>query len=201
MIVPNHVHNDRPAKGAAEAPAAAFKLETSAWLNSEEAIRLADLRGKVVLVHAFQMLCPGCVSHALPQAMRVAEAFAGAPLVVLGLHTVFEHHEAMGLPSLRAFLHEYRIRFPVGVDQEGPPGDPIPRTMRKYSMRGTPTTLVIDSIGRLRAHIFGQHDDLRLGAVIGRLLGEKASEVGAVPLELRDKSIVGGVCDDEACAS
>jgi len=34
-------------------------LEVAEWLNRPEPIRLADLRGKVVVMEAFQMLCPG----------------------------------------------------------------------------------------------------------------------------------------------
>lgn len=146
--------------------------QTTHWLNTDQPLALADLRGRIVLLHAFQMLCPGCVAHALPQAARAARVFAGTPLVVIGLHTVFEHHEAMALPSLRAFVHEYRIGYPVGVDMPGEDGDPIPRTMRAYAMQGTPTTVLIDAQGRLRLQAFGQVDDLLLGAEIGALLGE-----------------------------
>ncbi len=145
---------------------------TSTWLNTSEPLSLDSLRGRVVFLHAFQMLCPGCVSQGIPQAQRVAEAFKDAPLVVVGLHTVFEHHEAMQLPSLRAFMHEYRIRFPVGVDAPGPAGDPIPQTMRAYQMQGTPSAILIDAQGRLRSHVFGVHEDLRLGAEIAMLLAE-----------------------------
>src|SRR5690606_7582001 len=145
---------------------------TTAWLNTAEPLSLQKLRGRVVMVHAFQMLCPGCVSRALPQAQRVAELFAGAPLSVVGLHTVFEHHEAMRVESLRAFLHEYRVRFPVGVDAPDPNGGPTPLTMQAYRMRGTPTTLLIDAQGRLRRQVFGVHDDLLLGAELQTLLLE-----------------------------
>jgi thiol-disulfide isomerase/thioredoxin len=152
--------------------------KTTTWLNTPEPLTLEKLRGRVVMVHAFQMLCPGCVSKALPQAQRVAELFAGAPLSVIGLHTVFEHHEAMQLPSLEAFLYEYRVRFPVGVDAPDPEGGPIPQTMSAYAMRGTPTTLLIDSQGRLRAQTFGVHDDLLLGAELQTLILEAMSSGG-----------------------
>lgn len=144
----------------------------AAWLNAPGTLALEDFRGRVVLLHAFQMLCPGCVAHGIPQAQRVARLFEGAPLVVIGLHTVFEHHAAMGPESLRAFLHEYRVQFPVGIDAPGAYGDPIPRTMRAYAMQGTPTTILIDARGRLRRQVFGIHDDLLLGAEIGTLLAE-----------------------------
>lgn len=149
---------------------------TAEWLNTPEPLTLERLRGRVVLLHAFQMLCPGCVSRGIPQAQRVAELFAGAPLVVVGLHTVFEHHQAMQIESLRAFLYEYRVRFPVGVDAPAPGDDPIPQTMRAYGMRGTPTTVLIDARGRLRRQIFGAHDDLLLGAELQTLLLEAAPQ-------------------------
>jgi len=31
------------------------------WLNTPKPLNLSDLRGKVVAIEAFQMLCPGCV--------------------------------------------------------------------------------------------------------------------------------------------
>ncbi|MDB4988916.1 MAG: hypothetical protein JWN04_4094 [Myxococcaceae bacterium] len=149
---------------------------TEAWLNSERPVTLASIRGRVVLVHAFQMLCPACVARGIPQAQRAADIFARTSLAVIGLHTVFEHHEAMQLESLRAFLHEYRVRFPVGIDAPDPQGGRLPRTMRAYAMEGTPTTILIDAHGRLRRQVFGIHDDLLLGADIQSLLLEAKHE-------------------------
>jgi peroxiredoxin len=145
---------------------------TVRWFNTDKALTLADFRGLVVVLHAFQMLCPGCVTHGVPQAQRVAEAFENEPLAVVGLHTVFEHHSVMGPEALAAFLHEYRITFPVGVDEPAADGHPVPMTMRAYHMRGTPTTILIDQQGRLRRQVFGAESDLVLGAAIGLLLSE-----------------------------
>jgi len=154
----------------------------TAWLNTPGPLSLMHFRGQVVLLHAFQMLCPGCVAHGIPQAQRVAKLFEGAPLAVVGLHTVFEHHAAMGPESLRAFLHEYRVAFPVGIDAPGPAGDPIPRTMRAYAMQGTPTTILIDAQGRLRRQAFGVYDDLLLGAEIGTLLVEAGQQASTATM-------------------
>ena len=78
------------------------ELAVSRWFNTTASPTLADLAGEVVVMEAFQMLCPGCVSHGLPQAMRIQQVFGDA-LTVLGLHCVFEHHEAMTPVSLEAF--------------------------------------------------------------------------------------------------
>lgn len=149
---------------------------TVRWFNTDKPLGLADFRGRVIVLHAFQMLCPGCVLHGLPQAQRVAEAFAHEPVAVVGLHTVFEHHAVMGPAALEAFLHEYRITFPVGVDEPSPDGSALPLTMRAYQMRGTPTTILIDGQGQLRSQVFGAHSDLALGAAIGQLISELAPD-------------------------
>ena len=130
------------------------ELEMSAWINTPKALTLAGLKGKVVVVHAFQMLCPGCVSHGLPQATAIHEMFADDEVQVIGLHTVFEHHGVMTVEALQAFVSEYRLAFPIAVDLPSTLGT-IPSTMKKYSMQGTPTLIIIDQQGCIRLHHFG----------------------------------------------
>jgi len=151
--------------------APAPEWQVTHWLNAPAGFTLPGLRGRVVLLIAFQMLCPGCVAEGLPQAQRVRQAFSPDDVAVVGLHTVFEHHEAQGSKAaLAAFLHEYRIGFPVGIDAATPDG--IPATMRSYKMRGTPTTLLFGRDGRLALHRFGHMGDLELGAAIADLRRE-----------------------------
>ena len=63
-------------------PTLAPPWTTTEWLNTPEPLAVEQFRGRVVLLHAFQLLCPGCVSRGIPQAQRVAEVFAGAPAAV-----------------------------------------------------------------------------------------------------------------------
>lgn len=147
------------------------ELFTQQWFNVPAPITLASLRGKVVVLHAFQMLCPGCVKSALPQAQRIAEIFSPDKVAVIGIHTVFEHHTAMTPVALDAFLHEYRISFPVAVDVPGE-DSPIPQTMAAYGMQGTPTMVLIDRAGNIRRQTLGTEDDLRVGADIALLTAE-----------------------------
>lgn len=156
-----------PAVSFPEAP----PISASLWLNAPAPLTLAQLRGRVVVLHAFQMLCPGCVSHGLPQAAEIQRTFDPRAVAVLGLHSVFEHHEAMTPAALRAFVHEYRLTFPIATDQPSET-QPLPRTMLAYRMQGTPTLVLIDRHGRLRAQHFGGVADLLVGAEIGRLLAE-----------------------------
>lgn len=173
--------------------------QVSEWLNTSHPVTLAGLRGRVVVLHAFQMLCPGCVSDGLPQAVRVSAMFPSERVAVIGLHTVFEHHDVMGPKALRAFLSEYRIRFPVGIDQAAS-NSSIPLTMRAYGLQGTPSVVVFDAEGRVRFSRLGQVEDLHLGAVIGELLANV--RVGETP---GIASNVGGPsaasCGDDACVA
>lgn len=172
-------------------PSLAPPLLTSSWLNSEKPLDIADFAGRVLVMEAFQMLCPGCVSLGLPQVQRVAQIFPSDQLAVIGLHTVFEHHEAQGTrEALAAFAHEYRLNFPIGIDRQD---GRLPATMTRYNMQGTPTLVVIDRKGFRRFQRFGHVDDLTLGSIIGSILGEPftASEPVAA---------VSSGCDEKGCA-
>ena len=77
--------------------------------------------------------------------------------------------------SLEAFLHEYRITFPVGVDAHDP-GVALPITMGRFQLRGTPSDrLSSTGPGRIRVNAFGQVDDLAVGAILARLIDEPRS--------------------------
>lgn len=142
------------------------------WLNTTAPITQRHLLGKVIVLGAFQLLCPGCVQQSIPQWRNVHTLFDKNDVAMIGLHTVFEHHEAMGKATLKAFLHENRISFPVGIDRPQMPGNPLPVTMERYGMQGTPTTILIDKQSRLRRQIFGHVPDLQLGAEIMALVSE-----------------------------
>ena len=171
--------------------------QVSQWFNAPQALDLAALRGQVVVLHAFQMLCPGCVSHGVPQAERIHRLFADDGVAVVGLHSVFEHHEAMRPVSLSAFLHEYRVTHPVAVDQHQG-DDPIPLTMRAYGLQGTPSLVLIDRQGRLRLQHFGRLDDLMVGREVMRLAAEAAEE----PDQMETQSAADpaqGACTSQGC--
>ena len=150
------------------------ELQVSQWFNSHEPLTLAALRGRVVVLHAFQMLCPGCVSHGLPQASKAREVFPESEVSVIGLHTVFEHHDVMTAAALKVFIHEYRLQFPVGIDQPAAHGS-LPLTMQAYELPGTPSLVLIDRQGRIRLNHFGHIEDLALGALVGQLMTESSA--------------------------
>lgn len=141
------------------------------WLNAPAPLTPESLRGQVVVLVVFQILCPSCVTQALPQALRVHHQFPLGQVAVVGLHSVFEHHDAMNARALRAFIQQYRIPFAVGIDAHEA-GKGIPQTLHAYGLEGTPSLVLIDRGGRLRLKHLGPIDDLRLGAEVAALLAE-----------------------------
>jgi hypothetical protein len=157
-----------------DARVVAPEIAADRWFNVSGPLTLAGLRGRVVLLHAFQMLCPGCVSHGTPQAERAHRLFAGNEVQVIGIHTVFENHAAMIPLALEVFIREYRLTMPIAVDR--PSGDsPIPQTMQAYGMHGTPSHVLIGRDGSIRHHGFGAEEDMVLGACIAALIAEPAA--------------------------
>ena len=109
------------------------ELAVSGWVNAREPLTLAALKGRVVVLFAFQMLCPGCVEHAIPQVKRLRARFNPEQVAIIGLHSVFEHHHAMPPEALEVFVSEFKLPFPVAIDL--PDGDAPPHTMTAYQMQ------------------------------------------------------------------
>lgn len=172
------------------------ELMVASWLNTPEPLDLKNLLGQVVVLHAFQMLCPGCVSHGLPQAAAIHELYRNDEVQVVGLHSVFEHHEVMTIDALEAFVHEYRLQFPIAVDQPSDVG-PIPVTMQKLNLQGTPSLVLIDKTGSVRLNHFGRLSDMQVGNMIGQLLMEDGSQGSMGGTEQAEKS---GLCDEDGCS-
>lgn len=144
------------------------ELEVSAWSSTPVPLTMAGLRGRVVMICAFQMLCEGCVTWALPQAQRVFEAFSREDVAVLGLHTVLESHARMNDAALEVFLRENGYTFPVAVDAPGQLW--TPRTMEKLGLQGTPSLILVDRQGQRRMQKLGHVADQQLWSAIEALL-------------------------------
>lgn len=186
-------------------PPIAPAIDACHWLNCKKPLVIDQLRGKVIVLHAFQMLCPGCVVHGLPQASSIHALYPASQVQVIGLHCVFEHHDVMTVSALKAFVHEYKLQFPIAVDTPGITS-PEPNTMRQYQLKGTPSLVLIDKAGQIRLNHFGRLSDMQVGNFIGRLLGESFDESRIVQHDattasddIAPESPQSSRCDDEGC--
>lgn len=161
---------------------------------------LDSLKGKVVVLYAFQMLCPSCVYRATPVVEKIHRLGRdGDDIAVVGLHTVFEHHEGMGPDSLAAYLAEFDVTFPGGIDtHDGTNSAPV--TMRRLGLRGTPSVMILDRQGTVRSHLFGSPDELSLGLQLGGIrrgagLGRRS------PAPVPSSTPRSETCDDDDCST
>ena len=136
-------------------------LQVSKWLNAPQGFELDLKAPSLKVIFVFQMLCPACVYRSVPQAMELHALLKGQNIQVVGLHSVFEHHDVMSEEALKVFIHEWRLQFPVGIDFRKD-GQWMPETMKAYNMQGTPTLIVIDETGELRLQHFGHLETSQL---------------------------------------
>jgi thiol-disulfide isomerase/thioredoxin len=108
------------------------------WLNTGDAQpRLADFRGKVLLLDFWTFCCINCL-HVLDELRPLEEEFADV-LVTVGVHSPKFVHEA-DEAALRAAVERYDVRHPV-LD------DPDLTTWQAYAVKAWPTLVVVDPEG------------------------------------------------------
>lgn len=125
-------------------------------------LRLADFRGKVVVVNFFAHWCEPCKEEA-PMLARAQREFAsrGATLIGIASNDTTD--------QVRTFVRDYDVNYPVVSDVDG-------TFSAAYGVAGIPETFVLDRRGRIAALLRGPlKDDRWLKRTIERLLSERQS--------------------------
>lgn len=195
-------------------------LAVSQWMQGRPT-NIDQERGNVILVEVFQVNCPGCFTHGIPQAINLHLKYYSEGLRVLGIATAFEDYDKNTSDNLKLLLTtgevigetrkvlseygrlqpgnklSYKIPFPVGMDTLSKFGplthDKVmdfieanlpdyrsytekereslyervkqylklkqfsARTFEEYSLRGTPSAILVDRDGILRQTTFGSN--------------------------------------------
>ena len=74
-------------------------IQVAQWVQGNP-VNFSTLRGQVVLVEVFQVNCPGCFVHALPEALHLHRRYHDVGLEVIGLATAFEDFDKNTLENL-----------------------------------------------------------------------------------------------------
>lgn len=132
------------------------------WINSDP-VRLADLKGQVVVIDFFQLWCPGCKSFSIPLTLQWEKEFAteiaNDQMKIVSIHTVFEGHQHQTVERLRKFVKETGFGHPVGHDlHDASISERLPITMIKYGTRGTPEMAIIGKDQRIAYQKIGFFD-------------------------------------------
>ncbi len=137
--------NTRPAWGV---PAPGFQLTDLRGRS----FRLADFRGKVVVLNFWATWCPPCVEE-IPELIALQKRRAEAlELIGISLDGAHAHGapERTGEPveRVRTFAERHEINYRVAVDPDG-------RVAAAYGGTGLPTTVWIDRSGVVRRRYVG----------------------------------------------
>jgi thiol-disulfide isomerase/thioredoxin len=156
----------RSGQPSEDARVRAPELRGRGWLNTGgRPLKLADLRGKIVLLDFWTFCCVNCL-HVLDE-LRPLEERYGDVLVVIGVHSPkFAHERAPA--ALAAAVERYGVRHPV-LD------DPDLITWQQYVAKAWPTLSVIDPTGYLVASMAGEGHVEGLGRLIDELVTEHAA--------------------------
>jgi len=79
------------------------ELEVAKWVQGGP-VNISALKGRVVLVEVFQVNCPGCFVHALPEVVHLHQRYEAQGLAVIGLATAFEDFDKNTLANLERLI-------------------------------------------------------------------------------------------------
>lgn len=131
------------------------EITANDWID-QQPTKLADLRGKVVLLDFWATWCAPC-RVTLPRLQKLHDTYKDQGLVILGLTTFYGHAEGKPLtrPQELAYLRDFKKRFSLRYgfavsDEEN--------NDRNYMVSSIPTTFLIDRRGVVRFISIGSSD-------------------------------------------
>jgi len=113
------------------------------WLNTDRALTLGELRGKVVILDFWTYGCINCM-HVIPDLKRLETEFPDE-LVVIGVHSAKFENER-DTENIRHIIWLYGLKHPIVNDRDF-------FVWRSWDVRAWPTVFIIDPVG----NVVGRH--------------------------------------------
>jgi thiol-disulfide isomerase/thioredoxin len=123
------------------------ELTNEIWLNTPDPLRLADLKGKVVIIEMWTFGCINC-KNVIPSLISWHEQYSSEGLVIIGNHYPEFEYES-NLENLQKAVVDFKIPYAITDDNLG-------ATWTAYNTRFWPTLYLIDKKGHLRYMHIGE---------------------------------------------
>jgi len=158
-------------------PAPAWR--NTSWLNTDHALTLGELRGRVVLLNFWVFTCYNC-TNTVPSLVDFDHKYRDQGLTIVGIHTpefppyAGEHDKG----NLQRALEKYDIEYPNAQDNDD-------ATWNLYGIRFWPSFVLIDKKGKIRYQGAGEFhlNDANYRTWEGRIRELLAEPYAAVHLE------------------
>ena len=134
------------------------------WFNTPDGkpLRLADLRGRVVLLDFWTFACVNC-QRTLPFLRRTHDRYR-PDLTVVGVHSP-EFAFERSAENVERAVREHGLEYPVGLDNDFV-------AWNAYGNRYWPTMYLIDRAGQIRHTQIGEGNYRRTETAVRMLLAE-----------------------------
>ncbi|HEX3049459.1 MAG TPA: thioredoxin-like domain-containing protein [Aggregatilineaceae bacterium] len=116
------------------------------WINVSQPIKMAELRGKIVLLDFWTYGCINCI-HVIPDLKRL-EAEYSNELVVIGVHSAKFDNEGE-TENIRRIVRRYEVAHPVVNDNQF-------EIWNSYGVQAWPTFMLIDPLGKVVGQLSGE---------------------------------------------
>jgi thiol-disulfide isomerase/thioredoxin len=140
------------------------EISGQSWLNSEP-LRLAELKGKVVLVEFWTFGCYNC-RNVEPYIKGWHQKYSDNGLVVIAVHAPEFNYERV-VANLQRYVREHAISYPIAVDNNF-------AIWKRYGNRYWPAMYLIDKRGIIRYTRIGEGGYLETERHISTLLEESS---------------------------
>ncbi len=120
-----------------------------AWINSDDPLTLAKMRGKVVVVHYYAFGCINCVRN-LPHYNDWYKDFSNERVQIIGIHRPETQAERV-IEDVRRKAAEAGAQYPIAIDNQS-------ENWEAWANRVWPTVYLIDKEGFVRYWWYGELD-------------------------------------------
>ena len=132
-------------------------------VNTPAPIKLADLKGKVVLVHFWTYTCINCI-HTIPHLNDWYQKYSNKGLVIVGVQTP-EFSDEKNIDNVKTAVNNFQIRYPVILDNNY-------ASWNAYGNNYWPRDYLVDNQGYIRYSHIGEGDYAQTEQMIQSLLAE-----------------------------
>ncbi|CAN5215272.1 hypothetical protein BH18THE2_BH18THE2_07720 [soil metagenome] len=150
-------------------------VEINGYINAAP-IKLADLRGKVVLVDFWTYTCINWI-RTIPYLVDWNEKYADKGLVIVGVHTP-EFEFEKNIDNVKTAVDRFGLKYPIIQDNDK-------GTWNAYENRYWPRMYLVDGEGYIRYDHIGEGGYAETEKAIQLLLQERAALMGKDPSHLK----------------